>query len=137
MAANSDKHCIGVDSFSEFGGTRDEFERRFLQLGSEHHEFFQSDWKEYMKKHTAKIGVFFYDAEHDEKNQFDAMMLATPFIVPGGIIIVDDANWAGPSNAVKSFLSQNMNYTCIFEQKTACNCHPTFWNGLVILQKCS
>lgn len=137
MAENPTKHCIGVDSFVEFGGPRKSFFRRFQTLKSDRHEFFESDWREYMTRHTEKIGVFFYDAAHDEKSQFDALVIADPFIVPDGIMIIDDTNWSGASDAVKAFLSHKKNYRLLFEQLTADNCHPTFWNGISVIQKCS
>lgn len=137
MAANPDKHCIGVDSFVQFGGPRQRFLRRFQKLRSNRHEFFETDWRVYMRAHAGKIGVLFYDAAHDEVSQFDAMMLADPFIVSGGIIIVDDTNWSSPRNAVLAFLRQKNNYRLLLDQPTAGNCHPTFWNGIMVLQKCS
>ncbi len=137
MAGNPDRWCIGVDSFVEFGGPRSAFLRRFQRLRTDAHEFFNTDWREYMRMHTRKIGVFFYDAAHDEQSQFDSLMIADPFIVPGGVVIVDDTNWQGPRDAVNAFLSQKKNYELIIDQATAGNCHPTFWNGLMILRKCS
>lgn len=137
MAGNPDRSCIGVDSFVEFGGPREIFLRRFQRLRTKCHEFFDADWRAYMKTHTRTIGVFFYDAAHDQQSQFDSLMIADPFIVPGGVIIVDDTNWPGPRDAVKAFLSQKKNYELVFDQTTAGNCHPTFWNGVMILRKCS
>lgn len=138
MAANSDKRCIGVDSFVQFGGPRKQFLRRFSDLRSASHKFFDSDWREYMKTtHTEMIGVLFYDAAHDEKSQFDALVMSDPFIVIGGIIIVDDTNWGEPRNAVQRFLEHKTQYRVLFDKRTSGNCHPTFWNGLMVLEKCS
>lgn len=138
MAENTDKQCIGVDSFVQFGEPRAAFLRDFQKLRSAHHSFFDVDWREYMqKKHTEKIGVLFYDGAHDEQSQFDAMVDADPFIIHHGIIIVDDTNWAGPKDAVTHFLQEKKNYRCVFEHGTASNCHPTFWNGIMVLEKIS
>lgn len=138
MAANQDKHCIGVDSFIQFGGPRRRFLRRFARLRSSSHQFFDTDWRLYMKhQHTGKIGVLFYDAAHDEQSQFDALVISDPLIIQGGIIIIDDTNWGEPRNAVLRFLEQNKGYRIIFDVRTAANCHPTFWNGLMVLEKCS
>lgn len=89
------------------------------------------------KKHTEKIGVLFYDAAHDEKSQFDALMMSDPFIAKGGIIIVDDTNWDEPRNAVQRFLELKKEYRILLDKRTADNCHPTFWNGFMVLEKCS
>lgn len=138
MAGNPEKHCIGVDSFVQFGGPRRTFLRRFQKLRSTSHHFFDVDWRQYMQlQHTAKIGVLFYDAAHDEKSQLDALIMSDPLIIMGGIIIVDDTNWDEPRNAVQRFLEQNKGYRILFDQRTSGNCHPTFWNGLIVLEKCS
>lgn len=136
MVGNRDARCIGVDSFVQFGGPRTAFLRDFQKLCSAHHSFFDMDWYDYMHSHhTEKIGVLFYDGAHDEKSQFDAMIEADPFIIENGIIIVDDTNWSGPKDAVAHFLQEKKNYHCIFEHETTSNCHPTFWNGIMVLQK--
>lgn len=138
MAANPEKRCIGVDSFVQFGGPRSTFLCHFTKLRSASHTFFDADWRQYMRtQHTGKIGVLFYDAAHDEESQFDALILSHPLIISGGIIIIDDTNWDHPRNAVQRFLSQTKSYRLVLDQRTAGNCHPTFWNGLMVLEKCS
>ncbi len=135
MAGNPEKRCIGVDSFTEFGGPRAAFLRRFGRLRTDHHEFHDSDWHAYMETHRIPIGVLFYDASHDPESQYAALKAAHPHIIPGGILIVDDWNWEWPKQGTSRFLQEFPEYETVFEQHTSCNGHPTFWNGILVLRK--
>lgn len=137
MVGNPERHCIGVDNFSQFGGPRASFLRRFASLRSPLHEFHDADWREYMRTHRTPVGVFFYDASHDCESQYEALKAAHPHLISGAIVIVDDWNWGGPREGTERFRSEFPGYEVIFEQRTSCNAHPTFWNGIVVLRKCS
>jgi len=136
MLGNPGKRCIGVDNFVQFGGPRRQFLRRFEQYRSPCHQFFDMDWRAYFaREHRGLIGIYFYDAEHDEHSQFQALELAAPFMAPGGIILIDDTNWDGPRKALVTFLSAHPEYELLYDISTAGNCHPTYWNGLMVARK--
>ncbi len=135
MIGNAGKWCIGVDSFEQFDHPKSECLRRFEELRSDRHVFHVTDWRQYMEKHTQKIGVLFYDADHSETCQYESLLLCDPFIIEGGIVVVDDTNWTGPRRATERFLRDHNNYEVLFDVATFCNCHPTFWNGLMVLRK--
>lgn len=135
MVGNASRRCIGIDSFEQFGHPKVECLRRFEELRSDRHEFHVSDWRQYMAKHASEVGVFFYDADHSEDCQYESLLSCHPFIVDGGIVIVDDANWTGPRRATERFLRLHSEYEVLLDVATYCNCHPTFWNGLMILRK--
>lgn len=136
MAGNSGKRCIGVDSFQQFGQPQVAFRRRFEKQRSDRSVFYEMDWRRYMHEiHREKIGVLFYDASHDEENQYASLVCCDPFIIDGGIVLIDDTNWTGPRDGTRHFLDEHPNYKIIFSIATPWNCHPTFWNGLMILRK--
>ncbi len=136
MLGNAGRRCIGVDNFSEFGNPRDKFLWRFNRRKSAYHEFFDVDWRTYLAhEHRGPIGVFFYDGAHDYDSQYQALILAEPFMAPGGFIIVDDTNWESPRKALIDFLSAHPGYELLYDIPTAGNCHPTFWNGLMVARK--
>lgn len=137
MAGNPEKRCIGVDNFTEFGGPRAEFLRRFSSLRTPFHEFHDADWRSYMSGHRLPIGVFFYDASHDAESQYEALRAAHPHLIPGAIVLVDDWNWTSPREGTERFRKEFPGYETVFEVRTSCNAHPTFWNGIVVLRKCS
>ncbi len=137
MAGNADKRCIGVDDFSEFGGPRDAFLRRFEHRRSARHEFHEMDYRAYFaERHQGPIGVYFYDGEHGYDNQLRGLEAAERFFAPGCVIVVDDTNLPEPRRATMDFVAaRGSRYRVLFDRTTAGNGHPTFWNGLLVLQR--
>lgn len=131
---NNDKVCIGVDNFCE--NSYDEFVSNFKFLNVPV-TLFKQDYKEYLEKiHKDPIGVYYYDALHDINNQYDALVIAEKYFVDGCVIIVDDTNWHAPIESTMKFLEERPGkYEILLDVKTATNCHPTFWNGLMVFQK--
>jgi len=140
MLGNADKKCIGIDNFSEFGGPRMEFRRRYLDARSDKHQFYEMDYRQYFKnvqKPEEKIGFYFYDGAHDYQNQLDGLKIAEPFLTDDALIMVDDTNWPDPYRATLDFMAGSVfKYEVILDKKTSGNCHPTWWNGIFVLQRC-
>jgi len=138
MAGNPDKQCIGVDNFSEFGDPKEEFIRRFNEMKSDNHRFYEMDYREYFVKiHAGEIGHYIYDGHHGYENQMKGLKLAEPFFANNSVILVDDTNGGDPREATLDFISHSKNkYKILLDVKTRANKHPTFWNGLIIFQKC-
>ncbi len=135
MAGNPDRRCVGVDNFSEFGGPREEFLARFEASRGPAHEFHDMDYGEYFaRRHAGPIGLYFYDGDHRYEHQLKGLETAEPFLVPGAFILVDDTNTADPRQATLDFAARG-GYRVVFDRRTASNCHPTLWNGLMILRK--
>ena len=52
------------------------------------------------------------------------------------MILVDDTNWEEPREATMDFIKNNNNkYKILHDLKCNHARHPTYWNGLIILQK--
>lgn len=134
MLGNADKMCVGVDNFSEFGGPEEGFRKLFTDLKSPAHSFHKMDYRTYfLSRHNTPIGVYMYDGSHDYKNQMEGLRLAEPYFRPGTVVLVDDINWPDPYNASMKFFTESENeYRVILDVKTAGNCHPTWWNGLLV-----
>ena len=141
MVDNPDKLCIGVDNFTICAPykspNKDAFIEQFNALKSPQHRFVESDYAVYLKtQHTAPIGFYFYDGPHEYHHQFQGLRLAEPFFADGCIIMVDDTNWAAPHQATLDFVERSPHsYRTILSQRTCDSRHPTFWNGLMILQR--
>jgi len=137
MATNPTKTCIGVDNFSEFGGPRDAFMKRFLTFKTECHLFYDMDYERYFSQvHRGPIGFYIYDASHAYADQLKGLQAAEPYFSETCIVMVDDANWQEPRQATLDFISKsNFSYKMLLDVKTRHNCHPTFWNGLMIFQR--
>ncbi len=134
---NPEKTCVGVDNFSQFGGPKDFFLQRFGRAKSSNHFFYDMDYLDYFRQiHRQPIGFYFYDGDHSYENQMLGLKIAEPFFSPECIILVDDTNWDEPYQATFDFIkSSQHSYKTLLDIKTKHNCHPTFWNGVLVLQR--
>jgi hypothetical protein len=134
---NPVRKCIGIDNFSEFGGPRVEFLKRFENFKGSNHEFYDMDYLEYFSKiHKESIGFYIYDGNHSKENQFNGLLTAEPFFADNCLILIDDINWPEPMEGTNEFIKQSRHsYEVIAEQRTSHNCHPTYWNGIMLLKK--
>ena len=138
MIGNPSTCCIGVDNFSEFDAPEKAFTTEFTKRKSPHHLFFNMDYVRYLTTvHTQPIGFYFYDAAHTYNHQLQGLRLAEPFFAPGCIVMVDDTNDPAPRRATLDFLTNSQHqYRILLDQCTIEEGgHPTFWNGLIILQR--
>ncbi len=137
MIGNEKKKCIGVDDFSEFGGPRKEFLQRFAKYRKEpFHLFYEMHYHDYFQNyHRKPIGFYVYDGDHSYENQLKGLELAEPFFTKGTLILVDDTNYREVRKVISDFISRSpYNYDIILDQPTFSNHHPTFWNGVTIIQ---
>ena len=88
-------------------------------------------------KKNQNINFYYYDGEHSYKNQYENLEIADNFLTRGSIVLIDDINFEDVENATKDFINKSKsNYKILKEIKTANNnCHPSFWNGIIILEK--
>src|SRR6185436_15728090 len=73
--------------------------------------------------------------DHSYENQLEGLKVAEPFFGSNCIVMVDDTNWTDPREATADFVEQSeYEYRVLLDERTSINEHPTFWNGLIILQ---
>jgi len=137
LVNNGDKKCIGIDNFSEFDGPKNEFIESFERNRSENHQFFEMDYDDYFRNvHDEPIGFYVYDGNHSKENQKRGLEAAEPFFSEDCLILVDDINWAEPMEGTEEFLLQSKyQYDMIARIQTGNNWHPTYWNGIALLQR--
>lgn len=137
LAGNGRKRCVGVDNFSEFGGPRDFFLKNFERFRSSRHTFHDMDYEDYFaSEHRGKIGFYIYDGDHAYEHQLKGLEAAEPHFSEQCVILVDDTNWDAPRRAVVDFIEARPNrYEILLDRTTAGNCHPTFWNGLMVFRR--
>lgn len=137
IVENAGASCIAIDNFSEFGGPREAFLKRFEKYRSPNHVFYEMDYRAYFEKHHKQpIGFYIYDGEHSYENQLEGLRVAEPFLAKGCIILVDDTAWEDPRRATLDFIKQSNNsYEMLLDAPTCCANHPTYWNGIMIFQK--
>lgn len=134
---DNDKYCIGVDNFSEWGQPRKQFLTRYQKFMTPKTHFYDMDYRKYFEEvHSMPVGVFFFDASTDYVHQGASLEYVEPFLRSGSVIIVDDTNVGDVFCSVIDFIARRPNeYRIIEHQITPHNCHPTYWNGLVIFLK--
>ncbi len=140
LVNNEDKHCVGIDNFSRPDGQHNgdiAFPKWFKKFGSENHHFYEMDYRDYFKNiHKESIGFYLYDGEHSYNNQFESLEIAEPFLAKDCIIMIDDINKDDPYKATMDFIKARPNqYKILLDTKTYANCHPTFWDGVMVFQK--
>ena len=136
LLGNGSKRCVAIDNFSQFGGPKQRFVERLKLFGTGNHHFYDVDYAEYIQKiHSGPIGFYIYDGPHDYENQLKGLRLAEPFFGPKCVIMVDDTNWREPREATYDFIaSSKMKYEVLLDVATVQNCHPTYWNGVILFR---
>ena len=141
MFNNDNKQCIGIDNWSHKSKRNrravKQFPLRFSKQKSENHIFHQMDYQKYFAEiHAGTIGCYLYDGVHHYENQLEALQLAEPYFSNDCIVIVDDTNKDEPRSATLDFIEKSKNqYSILFDRQTACNAHPTLWDGIMVFQK--
>ena len=137
---NTECKVIGVDNFSQFTGPKNDFLKNFKNLKKNNHLFFEQDYKKYFESldHAKdKFDFYFYDGEHSYDNQFKNLEIADNFLNVGSLVLIDDINFDEVYEGTLDFINKTKSkFKIIKEIKTANNhCHPSFWNGIMILKK--
>jgi len=139
MVNNSQKKCIGIDNFSNSRAVRhgENFLKRFNEYKRPNHYFYEMNYIDYFSSiHKDPIGFYIYDGKHSYQDQLKGLQLAEPFFARNCIILIDDTNAEEPRQATMDFISNSFcRYRILLDKITYCNCHPTLWNGVMILQK--
>jgi hypothetical protein len=106
LAGNAPEIAVGVDNWSLFGGPRTAFEinaNRFLdglpwQLIDG--DFFRLDLT-----HHAPFNLYFYDGDHEEEAQRQAILHGSRWLDRPSLIIVDDWQFAGVEAGTRAGLA--------------------------------
>jgi hypothetical protein len=137
MAGNPDALCVGIDDFSEHGGPREEFNRRFERFRTPRHSFHDMDYRDYLAGiHEGPIGVYLYDGEDSYEAELEALRAGEPFFAGGCLVMADDTNRGHRRRAMFDFAEQSPHeYSVVLDAHTAANRHPTFWKGTLVLRR--
>jgi hypothetical protein len=96
------------------------------------------DYKEYFATvHREKIGLYLYDGDHCYEEQLRGLQIAEPFFSERCVILIDDTNREAPRQATLDFIRTSAyQYRIVLDQPTCIADHPTFWDGLMVVQRC-
>ena len=101
--------AICVDNWTQFGGSKANFERNLLQAWGPGCEFtlIETDFRQIDFASLRPVNIYLFDGPHSEIDQFDGIRLALPALEQNFVLIVDDYNLPevrnGTERAIKAF----------------------------------
>jgi protein O-GlcNAc transferase len=132
--------AYAADNFCEFdpqGQNHAALQANLAAYGLEKQVLFHNqeaeDFLATLRKTQVKVGVYLYDGAHDYRSQLMGLLLAVPLLAEHALLVVDDGNWPAVKQATWDFLAARPEAHLLFDLPTPGNCHPTFWNGLMVL----
>jgi hypothetical protein len=92
---NNKVRALCIDDWSLFGGPKDRFFENVDKVRSADIEFsfIEADFRSVDYDAIGTFNIYLFDGPHEEKDQYDGVMLATPALDDPCILIVDDWNW--------------------------------------------
>ena len=150
-AENPEVRHIGVDNFSQFdpdGINKSIIDSAIDTCSISNVELYEQDFMQFLldqgKYPKRNVGVYFYDAIHDYRSQFLALLHGSKLVAPGGIILVDDTNYGHVRYSTYDFIETNPDYKLLFETFTsshpaemtpevAADARANWWNGTQVL----
>jgi hypothetical protein len=99
--------AVGIDNWTEYGGKRDIFTANMNRFQSDDADvsIIENDFRKINYNEIGKFNILFYDGSHEERDQYDGILLPQSAMDNPHIMIVDDWNWNhvrnGTFNALK------------------------------------
>jgi predicted O-methyltransferase YrrM len=79
------------------------------------------------------LGVFYYDACHDYREQLEALRLVEPYLAEPALVIVDDSDWPRVQDAVHDYLAGQPRARLLVEIAGSTHGQPQWWEGMQVL----
>ena len=96
LYGNSNATAVVIDNWSLFGGPKEDFFRNMEPIVSaspSSFRFIEEDFRRIRFDELGPFNVYFFDGPHEERDQFDGVLLAQPALDKIHILIVDDWNF--------------------------------------------
>ena len=87
--------ALCIDNWSQFGGPRELFFANIKKVLTPNikFEFIERDFRAVDYNDIGSFNIYLFDGPHEEKDQYDGIMIAQPALTNQFILIVDDWNW--------------------------------------------
>ena len=76
---------------------------------------------------------YYYDAAHDCESQLNGLRLVEPHLVPGALMIVDDADWDRVARAMDDYLAAQPRARRLLTIDGKDRGQPWWWEGMQVL----
>lgn len=117
-----------IDNWTEFGGPRDVFLANVNAVKSDQvaFRFIESDFRQVDYTQIGRYNVYLFDGPHEEKDQYDGLLVAQPALDGVYTLIVDDWNWPAVRRGTRSALADTgTTVLCSIEIRTTqTDTHP-------------
>lgn len=98
-----------IDNWSQFSGPKEDFKNNIKKYINDDTKFnfIESDFREVDYSNIGKFNVYFYDGDHQEKDQHDAVLITEKALDDCYILIVDDYDWLSVKKGTISGLNNS------------------------------
>lgn len=141
MIDNAGKKAVAVDNFSGFGGSEKILRANIESFGVQDRiTLFPEDSNDFLRTHKEyhrKVGVYFYDGDHNTEAGYQGLIHAVPFFTEKAIVVMDDFSGMGVWRSTVKFLRElSENLTILFAMATTDYPypHPKWHNGIIVFQ---
>ena len=135
MLGNEERRFIGIDDFRLRDGSLERVEQNLAHFGLETPEFLVGDVFELVPGGAldgTQIGIWYYDASHAYEAQLEGLRIAEPLLAPGGLMIVDDTDWADVERAMNDYLAAQPRARRILTLDGKDRGAPQWWEGMQV-----
>ncbi len=120
--------AVCIDNWAEFGGPKETFLNNVDVVKNEfvNFKFIESDFRQVDYTNIGKFNIYLFDGPHEEKDQYDGVVIAQPALDDLYILIVDDWNWPAVRNGTfRALKDTNNSVVCSIEIRTTqTDTHP-------------
>jgi len=89
--------ALCIDNWSQFGGPKSAFLANIKRVRSQSPDvdfrFIENDFRCVDYTSLGRFNIFLFDGPHEERDQYDGIMVARPALERSFVLIVDDWNW--------------------------------------------
>lgn len=108
---NNDITSYCIDNWSEFGGPKNIFTENIQRCVYECDKieivFEEGDFRKIDYSKIGKYNVYLFDGPHEERDQYDGLVLVQPALDNEFIFICDDWNWEQVRNGTKNAIKES------------------------------
>jgi hypothetical protein len=121
--AGNDVTAVCIDNWSQFGGPKEAFLANMERVRSSSpgvdFRFIEDDFRRTDFNSIGRFNIYLFDGPHQEQDQYDGIIMATPALDRRVILIVDDWNWAASRlGTFRAIRAAGYSITCSVEIRT-------------------